>query len=114
MPYAPPSRCTITGCNQYAVKDGRCPDHRRTWENPSANSRALTGAQRNRFRREVLRREPNCRACGQPATEADHIIPISQGGAPTDTANGQALCTECHAAKTNIERTTRTRAGRRS
>lgn len=104
MPYAAPTRCTTTGCTQYAVTRGKCHDHRPVWETPSANSRALTGAQRAKFKRQVLRREPNCRQCGQPATEADHIIPIAEGGATTDISNGQALCEPCHEAKTAADK----------
>jgi 5-methylcytosine-specific restriction endonuclease McrA len=35
-----------------------------------------------------------------PSTEADHVIPISQGGARFDAGNGQGLCKACHSAKT--------------
>lgn len=105
MPYAAPSRCPITGCTNLTTDRGRCDDHqRKAWENPSANSRALTGADRGRIRRTTLAREPNCRVCGAPATEADHIITIAEGGSREDPGNLQGLCTEHHDAKTKVDR----------
>lgn len=58
-----------------------------------------------RWARAVLERDGHiCRQCGRPATEADHII--NRATAPhlaLDPANGQALCTACHRAKTQAE-----------
>lgn len=51
-----------------------------------------------------LAREPFCRQCGQPAKHADHITPISRGGARRDADNLQSLCHPCHNQKTAIER----------
>jgi len=53
-----------------------------------------------------LRRQPLCEACVdvEPATQVDHIVPISQGGAKRDPANLQSLCHACHSAKTVAER----------
>ncbi|MGM7422986.1 HNH endonuclease [Cellulosimicrobium sp. CpK407] len=123
MPVAPPSRCPVPGCHQLTTDRGRCADHqRKPWENPSANTRALTGAERGRFRRLVLERDPVCRCtgwcgnhpgpCTAPATQADHIVPIGEGGARTDTRNGQGLCASCHDVKTYRD-TERMRARRR-
>ena len=75
-----------------------------TWNAyPSANARTHTRAQRATFRRQVLDREPHCRACGAPATEADHIVPVSQGGNNNPVTNGQGLCSPCHHTKTRAE-----------
>ncbi len=52
-------------------------------------------------RRAILRRDPTC-PCGAPATEADHVVPVAEGGSH-DQANGQGLCSSCHAAKTRDE-----------
>lgn len=38
--------------------------------------------------------------CTGTATEADHIIEVSDGGAELDPANGQAACHHCHGKKT--------------
>jgi 5-methylcytosine-specific restriction endonuclease McrA len=45
-------------------------------------------------------RYPN--RCTTTATEADHIVELSDGGAPYDINNGQAACTACHAHKTAL------------
>ena len=55
-----------------------------------------------------LNREPLCRSCGKlglvvAATDADHIIPLSQGGAKYDLDNTQSLCHSCHSRKTATE-----------
>lgn len=49
------------------------------------------------------RRDHYGRPCLLPASEVDHIVPVSQGGS-SDPANLQALCRECHRAKTLAER----------
>lgn len=45
--------------------------------------------------------------CTQPSYYADHIIPISDGGAKLDWDNLQALCVKCNAAKTSKQRSTK-------
>lgn len=105
MPHAAPTRCPVPGCHQLTTERGRCATHqRKAWENPSANTRALTPRQRQQFHDAVLEREPTCRVCGAPATEADHITPIALGGAHTDPANGQGLCETHHNDKTTRDR----------
>lgn len=104
MPSKAPGRCTQ--CPVLATTKGRCDEHqRKAWENPSANTRALTGGQRARFRAEVMQAsDGKCAWCGQPATEADHIRAIGLGGSPTDsTHNGMGLCSECHVLKTESD-----------
>lgn len=43
-----------------------------------------------------------CRICGQYDVnwQADHIIPVSEGGGACDISNFQTICTECHLEKT--------------
>ena len=102
MPNAPASRCS---CGRRATRRGRCEQHQPTWSTKSANAKTMTGAQRARFRAEQLAREPQCRACGSTERlEADHIIPIAEGGARFDAANGQTLCHDCHERKSMRER----------
>lgn len=48
-----------------------------------------------------LAEQPLCQRCREvgrvvPATDVDHITPISQGGAALDKANFRALCRSCH------------------
>lgn len=56
------------------------------------------------LRQQVKREEVLCKSClakGRIAAveEVDHIIPLSKGGT-NDRDNLQALCKECHEAKT--------------
>jgi len=37
---------------------------------------------------------------GPKEAQADHIVPIRQGGERYDLANGQTLCIACHGRKT--------------
>jgi len=60
-------------------------------------------------RKEVLLRDQfTCQKCKRElpeyALEADHIIPLSQGG-PDNMMNMQTLCIECHRRKTELEKT---------
>lgn len=50
------------------------------------------------IRRHVLDEEPDCRICGAPAAEVDHIWPLRYGG-DDRRGNLQALCVPCNRAK---------------
>ena len=52
-------------------------------------------------RRAILQRDPVC-PCGRPSTQADHIVPVAEGGSD-DESNGQGLCRSCHDTKTAAE-----------
>ncbi len=65
----------------------------------------IRGRKLDRIRRRVLLRDHyTCRRCGRVSVdlEADHIVPLFLGGAESDE-NRQALCRECHAAKSAEE-----------
>jgi len=67
------------------------------------NSRAW-----RRFRAGYLMENPLCHECQKmklvvPATVADHIIPIADGGERWDPANIQALCASHHNSKSGRE-----------
>lgn len=110
MPYAAQARCSEPRCGQTAIIKGKCLDHYVPWERQSPRNALLSSSERLRFSRQILARDPICRSCGtRPATEADHIIPVSDGGALTDLNNGQGLCHLCHAAKTLKENKERSR-----
>ncbi|WP_407673901.1 HNH endonuclease signature motif containing protein [Nocardioides pini] len=115
MPTAPRSRCLVCRTG-WAVTRGRCADCYTPWEQRSQHGQKITRRQRERFRTAVLRRDPVCRACGEAdATEADHVIPVADGGSLHDVANGQGLCHACHDIKTRAENASRnTRRARRS
>lgn len=48
--------------------------------------------------------------CGKRTTDADHVIPIEDGGAPLDPANIIARCHSCHSRKTRQEQIRRRKA----
>lgn len=81
--------CTVCG----ALSDEpRCPDHRGTQRNGS------TRAWR-KVRAEVLKRDHyRCFYCGDPATTADHLLPVSRGGTD-DPKNLVAACSNCNGTK---------------
>jgi len=56
----------------------------------------------------VIARHPLCEQCKSKglttiATQVDHILPIEEGGNPTDWTNLQPLCASCHSKKTRKE-----------
>lgn len=58
-----------------------------------------------RIRARQLARAPICEGCERaPASEVDHITPISAGGPKRDPANLQSMCGACHKGKTNAQR----------
>ena len=60
------------------------------------------------MRQALFQRQPLCEICEQAgrvrlATQRDHRIPLAEGG-QDDESNEQALCDECHEAKSLQER----------
>ena|SRR6185312_12441388 len=53
--------------------------------------------------RAVMERDKVCRMCSGPATDIDHIIPVSRGG-QTEMENLQLLCRPCHHQKSRLDR----------
>lgn len=81
-----------TRCEEHAAERERELEARR----PSAHERGYDRRHRE-WREKVLERDPWCQMCGNaPATVADHIVPIREGGARFDLGNGQGLCEPCH------------------
>ena len=70
-----------------ALSDGSyCPEHRR-----GGSTR-----QRRRTRAVVMIRDGHrCQLCGAPATDVDHVLPVSEGGRD-DPSNLRALCAHCN------------------
>ena len=114
-PRKPPRPCSWPGCS--ALVSRRAPycephlaEHRRRQDaNRGTTAERGYGAAHRRWRRLVLLRDPICvdpfgvhRERGEivPATVADHVVPIAQGGARFDLENGQGLCASCHGRKT--------------
>lgn len=68
-------------------------------------------------RAEVMDKRPLCAECLKRGvetmgTDADHVVPLEQGGAPFAVSNIQALCRKCHQAKTAKENRNRAKLRR--
>ena len=44
-----------------------------------------------------------CALCGRYGSEVDHVVPLRLGGDPWDDGNLQAICNQCHIAKSAAE-----------
>ena len=78
------------------------------WPTTSRHKRGY-GRQHVQLRAHLLAIEPLCRMCKAkgrttPATIADHIRPLAQGGAMHDLSNLQPVCADCHQDKTNADK----------
>ena len=73
---------------------------------PNAAQRGYCDNSHKQWRMAVLVRDAyQCQSCGKICggkrdAHADHILPISEGGARYDLSNGQCLCAACHGRKT--------------
>jgi 5-methylcytosine-specific restriction protein A len=81
-------------CGKPTTTRPRCPSCAATHQ----PAHAWGGRRWLAIRTEQLRCQPRC-FCGAPATEVDHIIQRSDGGAD-DFTNLQSLCHRCHNRKT--------------
>ena len=83
-----------------------CPDHgRKPWQGSKRKDRAkLSGYKQQKRAKYVLRTHDTvCHVCGYPgATEADHVIPLAEGG-PDTLGNMRPIHHDCHVAKTAEE-----------
>lgn len=87
--------CATPGCSTLTTTS-YCTDHTpKPWAGSTRRTTLPTDWRRRRLR--ALRRDHwQCRTCGQPATDVDHVTP----GGGDDLMNLQALCRRCHQAKT--------------
>lgn len=109
MPRRVGHQCAAPGCAAVVRHGAYCAAHQR----PKVDhrpSRSQRGYDRTwqRLRQMVLAAEPLCRACLAsgaitPATQVDHIRPLSAGGENTFD-NLQSLCHSCHSRKTAADR----------
>jgi 5-methylcytosine-specific restriction enzyme A len=110
MPTAAPRPCSHAGCN-VLVRDGsgRCEKHPRVdWRKKPDAPKRITGRRLQAMRARLFRRQPLCELCEargvvRAATERDHKVPLAEGGTD-DEDNDQALCHDCHEAKSLQER----------
>lgn len=80
-----------------------CTEHQpKPWAGSTRASQRPKGWAKIRAR--ILKRDRHtCQYCGDPATEVDHITPVSRGGSHADT-NLVACCTDCNAKKNIAQR----------
>ena len=117
MPMKPPRLCSKAGCSVRLHKGEVCPLHgsdrggssgREKRKGLSFDGVNVTSRAWRRLRLWVLRREPWCRVCSEPATEVDHLLPRKFGGIHA-RQNLQGLCKSCHSAKTAREKRCKTK-----
>lgn len=114
MPTIAPKPCKHPGCAALVASGGYCEAHKLaapgSFADRSRGSRHERGygAQWDKLRLSVMARDAGlcvpCRKSGKisVATAVDHIVPKSQGGTD-EKGNLQAICAECHRAKTARE-----------
>jgi len=109
MPTSAPRQCKHHGCG-VLVKDGtsRCAAHKLAQWVKRPEVKRMTGRALQRARHALFNREPLCRECASkgytvPATQRDHIKPLTEGGSDDDD-NIQPLCDACHDVKSKAER----------
>jgi len=106
MPSAPRHACANRACPNRATMHGYCAAcfakrpkvERPKDERPSPSARGYDEKWR-RIRAQFLKAHPHCCECGAPATEADHVVPLAQGGT-NKWDNLQPMCKSCHSRKT--------------
>ena len=117
MPRASLRPCTYPGCNN--LGDGpRCPAHPYPVKRDARISAARRGYDQDwrDLRRWFLRHNPICmirvKCYGAPASEVDHVTPLTLGGNRLDKSNLQSACGDCHKWKTAaVDKPAQARAG---
>lgn len=105
MPNRPLNSCRYPSCSARVPRSGFCSEH---GGSKRAHPEHYTGAWPG-IRAAQLEREPRCRACGEPATTVDHILPLtpvrgsSMPVGTHDPSNLQSLCDADHLRKTAQE-----------
>ena len=97
--------CSVSGCGEIVAHGvSRCEQHEREADRArgTAAERGYMSRGHQRFRFEVLARNPVCMVCHRaPASVADHY-PLSRrelvesGFDPNDPSRGRGLCKQCH------------------
>lgn len=70
-------------------------------DNCRSHHARIDGKRWRNLRRQILAGNPVCAVpgCGRLATQVDHIVALSQGGAPFDLDNLRPICGPCNASK---------------
>lgn len=100
MPYKPHNRCRI--CNKECdYGKAYCPEHQRQIDDyyekniRRKRSNEVYGSRWRKTRELYFSEHPFCEACGKPAQEVHHRVPLSRGGT-NDFSNLISLCRSCH------------------
>lgn len=108
--------CRVPYCPELVTGGGYCPKHLKVLrkqqdENRPNSAQRGYGGRWQRYRAIYLKEHPLCVECYKkgditPASEIDHIQPISHKNDPLfwNPTNHQALCKSCHSRKTMKER----------
>lgn len=116
MPQRPQRPCRHKGCrNLHRNANGYCDEHQtdaKAWVRKKSTQETTTqrgyGWKWQKLRERILERDGHlCQVCLKAGrvkigTEVDHKINKAQGGAD-DPSNLQAICHDCHEAKTQQE-----------
>jgi 5-methylcytosine-specific restriction protein A len=99
----PTRLCNERGCPNPATRRGKCDEHRKQAERERSARRRENnkGVYKRKIwemrRRQVLSEQPICAICDNHLSEeVDHIVPLTEGGAPYDRDNLRGLCRQCH------------------
>lgn len=100
-------QCGIDGCTVLVPGGTHCPKHQHRFRNGGRTR--TTDPRHRKWAADVLKnckrvcqiRVPN--VCTFVATQADHIIPVGEGGDPFALWNGQGACEACHRWKSSRE-----------
>lgn len=103
-----PNVSNLCGCGCGVELTGK----KKRWASPECADNAyayfsIIKGNTSAIRKAVFARDMGyCRSCGvyDSSWEADHIIPVWQGGGGSDLSNFQTLCQCCHQEKTNNQR----------
>lgn len=99
-----PAVCSTHRCPNDAIRDGRCATHQR--KRPKRTTVTVSGWEEQRRAKRVIARDGGrCYICGLlGADEADHVIPLGEGGADDESNMAAVHATPCHDEKTKAER----------
>jgi 5-methylcytosine-specific restriction endonuclease McrA len=103
--------CAIHGIWEHKKPRDRCPQCSKqtqknydTFRRDKGLTKFYSSGEWRKLREMQLKRDPLCVKCGRPATVADHIKEIKDGGEKLSLDNLQSMCNGCHTVKTAEEK----------
>jgi len=97
----PPSKCARYGCQTNTTRR-YCPDHATGWRVKGTVTPELKAWRLAVLNRCGWRCQTQGPGCQGRASQADHIIPVAEGG-QTTMENGAGICVTCREIKTQAE-----------